>query len=168
MPFLEAVGATSTNKTFTIAYAFMTGEEKDNYLFVLQFIRGLFQTAVAPLVIVTDRCIALKNAVEDIFPQSKHHLCRFHIEKCVLARALKQKGFNQEYAEAFKFHWNWVTNALTEGEFEYRWMELQTRYSRWPALANYCWDTWVFPHDKQILSHHIDHYIHYGSYTTNR
>ena len=42
LPLLEAVGATSTDKTFTIAYAFMRNEREDNYRFVTNNIIILF------------------------------------------------------------------------------------------------------------------------------
>ncbi|XP_020253274.1 protein FAR1-RELATED SEQUENCE 5-like [Asparagus officinalis] len=168
IPLLEVVGATSTDKTFTIAYAFMRNERQENYRFVLQFIRTLFVSQVTPNVIVTDRDYALMHAVEYVFPESRHHLCRRHIEQCVLQRALQQPGFLKEAAEGFKFRWNWAISAPTIDDFNDRWGRLAAHYSSWGALLNYCIDTWISPHSQKILSAYIDHYFHFGSYTTNR
>lgn len=168
MPLLEAVGATSTDKTFTIAYAFMGGEEMNNYVFVLQFIRRLFVSSPFPNVIVTDREYALMNAVRFVFPESRRHLCRRHIEQCVYGKALSQPGFEEKYANGFKYNWNWAISAGSKEEFQARWEHMEEKYRRWPGLLDYCTKTWIGPHAAEICSYSVDQYLHFGSYTTNR
>lgn len=167
MPLLEAVGATSTNKTFTIAYAFMQYETQEHFEFVLQFIRGLYES-VEPTVILTDRDIALMKAVDKIFPNSQKQLCRRHIEQCVLTRVLQQPGFNKEFAEYFKHRWNWAIEAATHEEFLLRWECVKQQYEHYPGLIRYCEKTWLSKYAHRVLSAFIDHRLNYGNYTTNR
>ncbi|KAI8568844.1 hypothetical protein RHMOL_Rhmol02G0231900 [Rhododendron molle] len=42
-----------------------------------------------PVVIVTDRELALRNAIRIVFPHATNLLCRFHISKNVLAKCRK-------------------------------------------------------------------------------
>jgi hypothetical protein len=151
-----------------VAYAFMATEQTENYMFVLQFIRTLFDTQPFPNVIVTDRDLALIKAVAQVFPESKHHLCHRHVEVCVYTKALAQPGFEAKFAEGFKFNWNWVIHGRTEEIFLYRWNELNDKYKGWPALLSYCYDVWLQHYADKICSYSIDTYLHYGSYTTNR
>ena len=166
MPLLEAVGATSTNKTFTIAYAFMAAEREDNFRYVLQFIKGLYAKAL-PYVIVADRDYALMNAVDAVFEEpTRRMLCRRHIEQCVLQQACKQPGFNNP--DRFKHHWNKTISARTVDDFNQRWEEFTTRYRRWRGLIDYCYTTWISPHREHFASPWVDNWYHFGNYTTNR
>lgn len=67
--------------------------------------------------IVTDREIALINAISQTFPHSKALLCRWYIDKNILAQ--------QRYAFAtfeannkFTALWNFTISALTENDNE--------------------------------------------------
>lgn len=71
MTLLEAVGATSTDRTFTFTYTFTAHERQDNFKCVLQFIQGLCETRVASNVVVIDKAYALMNAVDMLFPESQ-------------------------------------------------------------------------------------------------
>ena len=84
LPLLEIVGVTSTGLTFSAAFAFLSSEKQNNFIWALERLRGLFMTSEGgPQVIVTDRDLALMNVVGMVFPQCYHLLCRFHIQKNV-------------------------------------------------------------------------------------
>ncbi|GAA0143173.1 hypothetical protein LIER_42754 [Lithospermum erythrorhizon] len=80
LALLQVASFTCTGKNFTIAYAFLENEKEDNYLSALNQLHNLFQANSLPIVIYADRDYDFMNAVEKVFPESKHHLCRRHIE----------------------------------------------------------------------------------------
>ncbi|KAJ1407064.1 MULE transposase domain [Sesbania bispinosa] len=71
LPLLEVVGVTSTELTFSVAFAYMEQEKADNFTWVLEKLKTMIPFPdVSPQVIVTDRDIALMNAVEKVFPNA--------------------------------------------------------------------------------------------------
>ncbi|XP_023763483.1 uncharacterized protein LOC111911947 [Lactuca sativa] len=68
--FLEIVGVTSTNKTFSIAFAFIHNEKTSNYISALTCLKLTINDSFSPRVIVTDRDLTLMKACEDVFSQN--------------------------------------------------------------------------------------------------
>ncbi|XP_074314192.1 uncharacterized protein LOC141649399 [Silene latifolia] len=54
LPLVEMVGVTPVGKSFVIAYALVTHESEEKYLWVLRKLKGLLNDAVQPNVIVID------------------------------------------------------------------------------------------------------------------
>src|SRR3954467_14475889 len=80
LPLLEIVGVTSTDKTYSVGFAFLECEKKDNFTWALEICKSLLvDQNVMPKVIVTDRDNALMNAVDTVFPTSTALLCLYHI-----------------------------------------------------------------------------------------
>ena len=67
-------------------------------------------------VILTDRKLALMNAIEKIFPNAKHFLCRWHIGIDVIANCKKLFAANDKW-EKFIMSWNLLVLSLNEIEF---------------------------------------------------
>nr|GEV14008.1 hypothetical protein [Tanacetum cinerariifolium] len=80
MPFVQIVGVTSTDKTFCIAFVFISEEKMDNYKWALEHIKLTLNKYMHPHVIVTDRELTLIKACRIVFSQANHLLCRWHIE----------------------------------------------------------------------------------------
>ncbi|TYZ63072.1 hypothetical protein PybrP1_006888, partial [[Pythium] brassicae (nom. inval.)] len=86
MPLLHVVGMTNTNISFTIALCFLRSESQANYHWALSELRTKLGDEYAPGVIVTDRELALMNAVAISFPRAKHLLCSWYIMKNISAK----------------------------------------------------------------------------------
>jgi len=55
--------------------------KKNNFTWALEMLFGLLTSKLnMPKVVVTDRDIALMNAVAKVLPKKNHVLCYFHIE----------------------------------------------------------------------------------------
>ena len=68
LPLLEIVGVTSIGLTFSVAFVLMSSERENNFIWALQRLLGLFLRGnVYPKVIVSDRDIALMNAIKLVF-----------------------------------------------------------------------------------------------------
>ena len=86
MPLLDIIGVDACQRSFCIAFAFLSGEEEKDYLWALERLRSLYETCNArlPSVILTDRCLACMNAVATCFPTATSLLCLWHANKAVL------------------------------------------------------------------------------------
>ncbi|MCH83091.1 protein FAR1-RELATED SEQUENCE 6-like [Trifolium medium] len=65
--------------TYSIAFAFMTSEKEDNFVRALERCRDMLKCQDNPEVVVTNRDLALMNAIDRVFLKSTVLLCRFHI-----------------------------------------------------------------------------------------
>ncbi|XP_068503635.1 protein FAR1-RELATED SEQUENCE 5-like, partial [Phaseolus vulgaris] len=87
MPLFEVVGVTSTRLTFSAAFMLLASEHHHNFVWALDKLKGLFLRVDSyPKVVVSDRDIALMNAIHVVFPKTVNLLCRFHIDKNVKAK----------------------------------------------------------------------------------
>ena len=107
---MEIVGFTSTWKNYTLAGAFLAHEAEENYTWAVEQLHKLCDVAqVEPTCMVTDREKALMNPLDRLFSNTKHLLCRRHIEKNIEARARQvmrskadAKFFSNDYWVLFK------------------------------------------------------------------
>jgi hypothetical protein len=78
MPLLDIVGVDACQRSFCVAFAFLSGEEEADYNWALERLRSMYELcgATSPSVILTDRCLACMNAVATCFPQAVSLLCR--------------------------------------------------------------------------------------------
>ena len=86
LPLLDFVGVTPTGMTFSSGFTYLEGERVNNVVWALERFRGIFlRNDRLPAVIVTDRDLALMNAMKVVFPECTNLLCRFHIDQNVKA-----------------------------------------------------------------------------------
>ncbi|KAJ0127445.1 Uncharacterized protein HZ326_29452 [Fusarium oxysporum f. sp. albedinis] len=85
MPLLDIVGVDATGSTFCIAFAYLSGEEEEDFGWAFEQLRDLYDAngIKHPSVVLTDRCLACMNAVVSLlcFPSTKVMLCLWHINK---------------------------------------------------------------------------------------
>ena len=86
---MEIVGVTSTEMTFSIAFAYLKAEREDNFSWCLDRLRSLMHGWQISSVIITDRDLACINAVKQKFQESRHFLYIWHIRKNILAHCKK-------------------------------------------------------------------------------
>ncbi|XP_035834243.1 uncharacterized protein LOC118482718 [Helianthus annuus] len=126
LPFVQIVGVTSTHKSFCVAHAFISKEKQDNFLWVLQNLKGLLEEGMEPRVIVTDCDKALMNACDKLFPKASKLLCRWHISQNILKHT-KAKFATAEEWKIFKLSWSRLCNSPTETLYNYNFERLFTR-----------------------------------------
>jgi len=87
LPVLDFVGVIPMWMTFSASFAYLEGEHVNNVVWALERFRGIFLRRDAlPRVIVTNRDLALMNAMKIVFPECTNLLCKFHIDKNVKAK----------------------------------------------------------------------------------
>lgn len=85
MPLLEIIGIDSCKKSFFGAWALLCSEEQSNYEWALRAFKNTMgeQAAAKVRSFLTDRELALMNALQVVFPSADRLLCTWHIGKNV-------------------------------------------------------------------------------------
>ena len=77
MPLLDMIGVDACQRSLCIAFAFLSGETEEDYIWALDQLRSMYELCSTrlPSVILTDRCMACMNAVSHCFPSAISLLC---------------------------------------------------------------------------------------------
>ncbi|XP_076958452.1 protein FAR1-RELATED SEQUENCE 5-like [Bidens hawaiensis] len=75
--FVPFTGIDNHNRNVTLGSALLGSETAKSYTWFLNCFKKDF--GYAPAVVVTDQDPAMKRAIEDVFPNSRHRLCIWHI-----------------------------------------------------------------------------------------
>nr|CAG8652006.1 14323_t:CDS:1 [Entrophospora candida] len=166
MPLLNVVGMTSFNTTFFSCFAFLKDEKEADYEWALTCISKIFNGMSHPKVIVTDRELALMNAIGRIFPGAHHLLCIWHINKNILAKCKRHFATEEDWTEFIEL-WKAVTASITEQDFTTKWNEFLECYASKPNVLQYLQETWIL-HKECFISAWVDRYLHLGNKATSR
>lgn len=138
-PLLEIVGITSTNNSFNVAFAYISKEKEDNYTTRL---KTLLDDNCIPSVIVTDRELALMNSISNVFPNTRHVLCRWHINKQVSTHCKKLFATKGGW-DMFNNGWQSLVNSNNEDEYFNNLNVLESKFSTYPGAINYLKTIWL-------------------------
>ena len=91
MPLLNICTVTGNKKTIQVGLCFLSGEKEGNYAWaMIAFRKVMIKHGIGePTTIVTDRELALMNTLEDLFPESPHILCIWHVNMNILVNCRK-------------------------------------------------------------------------------
>ncbi|CAG8497947.1 8419_t:CDS:2 [Scutellospora calospora] len=109
----NTVGITGFNTTFYSCFIFMKSEDEEDYKWALTQFMHLFNRISKPGIIVTDRELALMNALNSVFPDSKNLLC------------------------------NNIVQSETEIEFDTNWNNFHFTYINKSNIISYLEETWI-------------------------
>lgn len=86
MPLLDVIGVDACQRSFFLAFAFLSGESEEDFCWALDRLRPLYETRKArlPPVSLTDGRITCISAVKVVFPAAHSLLCLWHASKAVL------------------------------------------------------------------------------------
>ena len=97
------MGVTGTNQSYFLRYVFLRHESEEDYIWALRQMMIVFQDRITgPIVIVTDRELALMAAISRVLPEAKNLLCIWHINKNVLANAKTHFANDEDWNEVFR------------------------------------------------------------------
>ena len=106
-PLVILSGSDNQGKNIIFAVAFINDETQLTYNWVLNAFSNLMNS-IHPIVIISDQDFAIISAIEDIFPNTTHYLCKWHNERnfikhfgalSKLNRSLKEKLLSLQYVE---------------------------------------------------------------------
>ncbi|MBW0587492.1 hypothetical protein O181_127207 [Austropuccinia psidii MF-1] len=110
------VGQTATGHTFSLAFCYMKQENDDGYIWALQELKVLFQPPRIPKFIIMDCELALKMAIELVFPSSIHSYCTWHISKNLIQNCLKY--CQEDDWKDYQTSWSLLVSSKSTEEYE--------------------------------------------------
>ena len=151
MPLPNICAISGNNNVIQLGVVFLSGERKGDYTWVLRQLRNVIATSSIeePVSIVTDRELALISCIDTLFLESRHLLCRLHVNINVLAKTKKYspgsiKDSNGKVKrhpsfQAFLDQWNTLLSSSTEESYDALLKEMNAKH---PQLAiSYCTKT---------------------------
>jgi hypothetical protein len=95
MPLLNIMSTTTLGTSFFIGFVFLTGETEGDHRWALGKLKTIMldKGIPDPEVVITNRELALINALESIFLNIQMMLCKWHISKAILAYIKREKVF---------------------------------------------------------------------------
>ncbi|KAL7236169.1 hypothetical protein ACSBR1_019437 [Camellia fascicularis] len=166
LPLLEMVGVTSTEETFSVGFAYLQYEREDNYAWALGILHSLMDGNSLPNIFVTDRKLSLMNAIATIFPRATNLLCKWHINKNVLAKC-KKLFENEEKWNMFITSWNMLLMSSSEEVYMKRLALLQNEFDFYAEAFQYV-TSWLDAYKERFVAAWTNTYMHLGNLTTNR
>ena len=119
------------------------------------------------LIIVTDRDLALMNALKIVFPECTNLLCRFHIDKNVKAKCKSLIGQKNAW-EYVMDSWCTLVDCLSEQQFVEHLQKFRVACYPWPMFVDYVCETWIVSHKEKFIMAWTNKVMHQGNTTTNR
>ena len=178
MPLLNIIGD-ACQRSFCIAFAFLSGENEEDYIWALDQLRSMYELfgANLPSVILTDRCLACMNAVTRCFPAAVSLLCLWHVNKAVLrycrpgftrdAEGVEANGLN-DWNEFYNC-WHSIMSSVDEDTFNKRVKDLERRYlPEHVKEVGYIKTTWLDLYKEKLVKAWVDRHPHFGNVVTSR
>ncbi|KAF7140654.1 hypothetical protein RHSIM_Rhsim06G0076500 [Rhododendron simsii] len=166
MSLLDIVGVSSFNGSFYSCFAFMQKEEEGGYAWALERFKAILGPDQQPSVILSDRELALMNAIEVVFPGTTNILCVWHIRKNVLSKC-KPKFEREQDRETFLSDWTNLVESPDESCFNEAWQHLQVDYKEKEFVRNYIKNTWL-PFKEKFVKTWTGNHLHFGNRVTSR
>ena len=184
LPLLDIVGFTATNSSFIIGQAFLTHEAEEDYIWILTWIREIYEKYKLPTPesITTDKAGGLHNACGVVWPEVPHLLCRWHIDKDVRGYCQKhwlvhtenrisnddRKTEIDENVKEFAEFWTKMLYAETELDYTRNWLAMQEKYrDSQPQILSYLVRIWL-PYKETFVRAWTDRIRHYGNVDSSR
>jgi zinc finger SWIM domain-containing protein 3 len=130
MPLVLFTGCDNNGITFLLCGALLCDESAESYNWVLNCLNS--SIGVHPSVMFTDGDVNFIAAIDNVFPQTTHLLCRWHISRNILKNLASTLG--SETNHFINELWR-VSSYESEREFEQGWLQLQSKFRKDKILA---------------------------------
>ncbi|XP_031248146.1 protein FAR1-RELATED SEQUENCE 5-like [Pistacia vera] len=124
MPFGAFVGVDHHGHSILLGCGLISNEDTKTFVWLFQSWLACMLNC-APKAIITDQDKAMQNAIEIVFPGTRHRWCLWHIMKKLPE---KLRGYSQYEQIKFSLQ-NAVYDSLTCEEFEERWNRYIDKYN---------------------------------------
>ncbi|XP_073138365.1 protein FAR1-RELATED SEQUENCE 5-like [Henckelia pumila] len=124
------VGINHHWKNVMFGCAFLSDEKVESF----QWLFEVFKKSMGgkcPVSLFTDQDQAISNAIEKVFPETRHRLCLWHLHQNAVSRFAKLRSQNS-FKDAFK---KCLSGCVDENEFESCWSSMISDYK----LENHPW-----------------------------
>ena len=79
LPAFLIVGVDSNGKNRLFAFGLLSSERIEDFVWVFSNFRDIMD-GVEPKVIISDQCPKISSAIREVFQESKHLYCGWHIQ----------------------------------------------------------------------------------------
>ncbi|GJU18407.1 FAR1-related sequence 5-like protein [Tanacetum coccineum] len=143
MVFVPFTGIDHHQKCVSFGAALLSDETTESYAWMLTSFLKVHKKQ--PILAVTDQDGALRNAILQVFTQSHHRLCMWHITQKLPAKVLGDVDVDSDFRKDFhKLVWNVY---ITPSVFQERWHALIQKYNlsdnKWLSDMYEIRDRWV-------------------------
>lgn len=190
MPLLNIVAQSCSRTTILVASVFLPQELQENYEWALRQLLAHLGSDAVLTVLVTDRELALINAIRIVYPTTVNLLCIWHIEKNVVSHCkgyLGARGINEgptpqrepgqpatTLYERFMDAWHDVIRSETEAEYQENMSALQAlrgdtvvENQQLDTARNYVLGTWLTDHKERFVAAWANRHRHFGMLSTS-
>ncbi|WVZ09007.1 hypothetical protein V8G54_022353 [Vigna mungo] len=123
MPFAPFVGINHHGHSILLGCGLLSYEDTKSFVWLFQsWLRCMGNTA--PIGIITDQCRAMANAIEVVFPNTRHRWCLWHIMKKLPEKFSACKEYNSIKSHIKKL----VYDCGCPSDFESGWEALVSRH----------------------------------------
>ena len=166
MPLLHIAGITGADTTFSLAFCFLSEENETYYTWALETLLKVFSSNNIPHpdVFLTDQEQALINSLSNLFPNSTHLLCTWHIQKNLLTNASKLIKDKRKETEMIQ-HWNNLIRMPIQSKFRASFERFSSKYG--PDFQQYMHSTWL-PIAEKYSNAWTQSIPHFNHRTTSR
>ena len=174
MTMLNLGGVTSNNMNLSIGVCFLRQETTEYFVWAMEkFDEMLTEHDIqSPEVIVTDRELAILNALEKTFPAIPHILCQWYVRKNVENNtrgcySTPEKGqlFHPEY-QKFLAAWELLMSSPDERTYNGR-LSVFENHTFPQKAVDYCKKTWLIWKEKLVAAW-VDCIPHFRNKNTSR
>ncbi|XP_022040932.1 protein FAR1-RELATED SEQUENCE 5-like [Helianthus annuus] len=136
MMFVPFTGIDNHNRNVTLGAAILSSETAETYSWLLKAIKNAY--GYAPPVIVTDQDPAMKKAIADVWPESRHRLCMWHIMDKLTTKVGTALCSNTDFRKRLSaVVW---TDSLFPEAFETEWAAILNDF----GLTDHEWLTYIY------------------------
>ncbi|XP_074301582.1 protein FAR1-RELATED SEQUENCE 5-like [Silene latifolia] len=132
------VGINNHWSNVMFGYAFLWNEREESFEWLFNVFNESMGEDVRPVSIFTDQYQAIANAIETVYPQTRHRLCQWHIQQNAISHFGKLKG-DRPFQNLFD---KCLHGCYNEAEFEENWHKILTEY----GLVNHSWFKRLYKH----------------------
>ncbi|XP_021969357.1 protein FAR1-RELATED SEQUENCE 5-like [Helianthus annuus] len=136
MMFVPFTGIDNHNRNVTLGAAILGSETAETYSWLLRAIKNAY--GYAPPVIVTDQDPAMKRAIADVWPESRHRLCMWHIMDKLTTKVGAALCSNTDFRKRLSAV-VWTDSLLPEA-FEAEWAAIIHDF----GLTDHEWLTYIY------------------------
>ena len=169
LPLFEIVAVDAMERTFCVAFAFLSHEAEPDFCWVFQELKIAFLTKgidKLPKVIATDRDLASLNAIIRSFPHARPVICLWHANMAVEGHCKPVLG--GEKWKAFQASWLALVDSRTIDEYDANWALFRETYEpEFKKLVEYVQNQWL-RYKEYIVRAWTDTAPHFGIRTTGR
>ena len=124
MPFTPFIGINKHGQSFMLGCAFIRDEKTPSYIWLFEtFLEAM--KGKSPVSIITDQDAAMRAAITQVFPNTNHKNCRWHIMDKFSGTIRPVLDKDEELRDDFKECLNYT---VTPDEFETKLVEMINKY----------------------------------------